>query len=237
MTRRRFALRFVRGLFTAAWQSVITWVVVIAAITAVVALVASQFATIDALRTRNFQLGAASSESSKRYDRLFDEYSKLYDESEQQGVKPSTTKPDDVPSTATSGTTGAAGAAGVAGADGADGSDGRDGRDGADGSPGATGATGATGDMGVPGQTGATGETGSAGATGSTGAQGPAGPAGTPGADGAAGKDGRGIASLTCNADGTWTVTFTDDTTQTIDGPCRVDVITTPTPAPSEGSQ
>jgi hypothetical protein len=42
---------------------------------------------------------------------------------------------------------------------------------------------------------------------------------------------------MTCNADGTWTVTFTDDTTQTIDGPCRVDVITIPTDPPSEGSQ
>lgn len=234
-------MRFVRSLFTAAWQSVVTWVVVITAITAIVALVASQFATIDALRTRNFQLGAASTEASKRYDRLFDEYSQLYDESERQGVKPSTTKPDDVPSTATSGATGATGASGAAGADGEDGVDGRNGRDGADGadgsdgSDGAAGATGSAGEMGVSGQTGAAGSDGATGAQGPPGATGTTGAPGKDGADGKNGSDGRGIASVTCVLIDTGTAfrfSFTDATTSDVPGACTPPLAGEPTDAP-----
>ncbi|MFJ3381900.1 hypothetical protein ACIPJ2_15995 [Curtobacterium sp. NPDC090217] len=235
MTRSRLALRFVRGLFTAAWQSVVTWVVVVAAITAVVALVASQFSTIDALRTRNFQLGSASTEGSKRYDRLFDEYSKLYDESEQQGVRPSTTDPSDVPSKATSGSTpgatGATGATGIPGAPGKDGRDGKDGEDGADGLNGSDGRSGATGDMGIPGQTGAAGPTGATGPQGPTGATGPA------GKDGTDGKDGRGVASVTCVATDAGTAyrfTFTDSTTADVAGACVPPVTPTDPVTPAE---
>ncbi|MFJ3383987.1 MULTISPECIES: hypothetical protein [unclassified Curtobacterium] len=220
----RLTSRFVRALFNTAWQSVLTWVVILTLIGAVIALVASQAATIDALRTRSFQLGQTTSQASTRYDRLFDEYSKLYDESEQQGVKPSTTDPSSVPSKATSGSTtgtpgatGATGSTGQAGAPGKDGRNGKDCEDGSEGEAGAAGSTGATGDMGVPGQTGATG------ATGATGPQGPTGATGAAGKDGTDGKDGRGVASVSCVATDTGTAyrfTFTDSTTTDIAGDC-----------------
>lgn len=126
---------------------------------------------------------------------------------------------------------------------------------GAPGSPGATGSRGEKGeqgDMGVPGQTGPPGPPGAAGAdgkpgadgssgspgsngpTGDPGSSGPAGPAGAdgaPGAPGSNGLDGRGIASVVCETDGTWTITYTDSTTSTTSGPCRIpDPIIIPTP-------
>lgn len=226
MTRARLVSRFIRTLFANAWQSVITWVVVLTAIGAVIALVASQFATIDALRTRNFQLGQNTTEAAARYDRLFDEYSKLYDESEQQGVKPSTTNPDDVPAKATSGPTGATGATGQDGTDGNDGAPGLDGRDGRDGTDGAQGATGATGATGAAGATGETGAAGTSGADGATGAQGPAGPAG------ATGTDGRGVAAIDCIATDAGTAfrfTYTDGTTSDVAGTCTPTPTDTPT--------
>jgi hypothetical protein len=78
---------------------------------------------------------------------------------------------------------------------------GSDGEDGTQGPQGDTGATGAQGDQGVPGVDGKDG---------------------TDGAPGADGKDGRGITSVTCQEDGTWLITYTDSTTSTTDGPCRV---------------
>lgn len=87
------------------------------------------------------------------------------------------------------------------------------------------GPKGATGNQGEQGTQGPKGDTG---ATGETGPQGPPGVDGKDGADGkdgtagAAGKDGRGIATVSCQADGTWLFTYTDSTTQTVDGPCRV---------------
>lgn len=45
---------------------------------------------------------------------------------------------------------------------------------------------------------------------------------GTDGKDGVNGKDGRGIADTDCQEDGTWLVTYTDGTTSTSRGPCRV---------------
>lgn len=115
--------------------------------------------------------------------------------------------------------------------------------------PGATGPTGPVGPMGrtgrdstvpgpvgdggtpgadstTPGPSGQPGSDGKAGQDGSDstvpGPQGPAGPAGSPGSTGADGKDGRGLKSFACEADGTWTITYTDDTTQNVPGPCRV---------------
>jgi hypothetical protein len=45
---------------------------------------------------------------------------------------------------------------------------------------------------------------------------------GKDGGDGAPGADGRGIKSVTCQANGDWLIVYTDDTTSTTDGPCRV---------------
>ncbi|VXB81523.1 collagen-like protein [Aeromicrobium sp. 9AM] len=55
-----------------------------------------------------------------------------------------------------------------------------------------------------------------------TGPQGAVGPAGSAGKDGTDGKDGRSITSTSCQSDGTWLITYSDDTTQTVDGPCRI---------------
>lgn len=89
--------------------------------------------------------------------------------------------------------------------------------------PGPRGLRGLAGDDGGRGATGvqgATGATGEQGPKGDTGDRGPA------GADGSAGPPGRGIASgPTCNDDGTWTTTYTDGTSDTQPGPCRVSLI------------
>lgn len=46
---------------------------------------------------------------------------------------------------------------------------------------------------------------------------------GADGKDGVNGADGRGIASVACQNDGTWLITYTDSSTQPVDGPCRVE--------------
>jgi len=206
-------------------------------------------ATIDTARSRSAtlsqqnqdltdQLGQASS----RYDRLFEEYKSLYDQSQKEGVEPLTTDPSDVPSAATSsssgtpgtpGATGSTGDAGPPGKDGADGADGRDGRNGDDGSPGTAGGIGAAGEMGVPGQTG------TPGADGATGPPGPAGPAGAPGTagkDGADGKDGRGVAAVSCvltDTGSAFRFTFTDATTSDVAGTCTPSPVDEPTDSPT----
>lgn len=114
----------------------------------------------------------------------------------------------------------------------ADGTDGQDGTDGStptaeDVAAALTALCGGTckGDKGDPGATGATG---------------PVGKDGAPGKDGSNGSDGapgRGITSVTCHVDGTWTFTWTDGTTSTVSGPCRVaepePTPTDPTPSPT----
>lgn len=96
------------------------------------------------------------------------------------------------------------------------------------GPKGANGAPGAAGEDGKPGAAGKAGPQGPKGDPGPAGAQGdpgPAGPQGPPGAQGPAGvdgKDGRGVQSMTCQDDGSWLITYTDGTTSTTDGPCRV---------------
>jgi len=91
-------------------------------------------------------------------------------------------------------------------------------------SVGMSGPQGPQGPQGIQGETGATGATGPqgpAGADGEDGAQGPigttgpAGPQGLAGVDGADGNDGNGIASTVDNNDGTFTLTFDDNTTFT----------------------
>lgn len=90
---------------------------------------------------------------------------------------------------------------------------------GATGSPGPDGKSGATGTQGPPGEPGATGAKGDQGVAGTDGKDGTPGTDGKPGADG---KDGRGIADTDCQADGTWLITYTDGTTSTSRGPCRI---------------
>ena len=45
---------------------------------------------------------------------------------------------------------------------------------------------------------------------------------GPPGSKGEKGESGRGISGVTCTSGGDWKFTFTDDTSITVDGPCRV---------------
>ena len=84
------------------------------------------------------------------------------------------------------------------------------------GEKGDTGATGPQGPQGEQGPKGDTGETGPQGPAGPVGADGQPGADGKDGLDGQPGADGRGIRSITGNDDGTWTVTYTDGTTEKI---------------------
>ena len=92
------------------------------------------------------------------------------------------------------------------------------------------------GPAGIPGEDsevpGPAGERGAPGSDGET-VVGPPGPAGAkgekgdsvtgpPGPKGAKGSAGRGISGVTCTSGGDWKFTFTDDTSITVDGPCRV---------------
>lgn len=81
------------------------------------------------------------------------------------------------------------------------------------------GAAGPKGDTGLQGTQGPQGDTG---ATGETGPQGPVGPQGNPGATGATGSAGRGITDMDCQDDGTWLISYSDGTTDTARGPCRI---------------
>lgn len=115
------------------------------------------------------------------------------------------------------------GVQGPRGSQGPTGPSGRDGRDGVDGQPGPAGPAG------PPGADGADGADGKPGPPGPEGPQGPVGPEGPQGPAGRDGDDGRGIASISCDTDtDDWTVTYTDDTTETIDGPCRVQTVPDP---------
>jgi hypothetical protein len=96
---------------------------------------------------------------------------------------------------------------------------------GAPGTPGTPGEAGEKGGVGAGGSTGSTGQPGEPGADGkdgSDGKDGAQGPAGADGENGTNGADGRGIRTVACQDDGTWLITYTDDTTETADGPCRV---------------
>ena len=139
------------------------------------------------------------------------------------------------------GEAGPTGPPGRPGAAGEDGTDGEPGTAGIPGTPGPAGRTvvgppgeagtdgsiGSDGTPGAPGADGLTGPPGPIGAPGPTGPPGPAGepgPTGAPGAPGADGTPGRGVELLECQADGTWLITYTDDTTSTTPGPCRAEV-------------
>lgn len=96
---------------------------------------------------------------------------------------------------------------------------------GPEGSAGPQGPQGPRGFDGAPGGDGKDGAAGPEGATGPAGPQGDQGPAGTDGAAGPQGPAGRGIATSECQDDGTWLIVYTDGTTQTTDGPCRLVII------------
>lgn len=126
------------------------------------------------------------------------------------------------------GKNGAAGASGPAGAPGSDGAKGDPGVAGITGSQGPSGVDGAAGENGIPGEDGEqgpkgdSGEQGPKGDTGPAGEKGDAGTDGAPGKDGTDGKNGRGIDSISCGDDDNWLITYSDDTSETVEGPCRV---------------
>jgi hypothetical protein len=123
---------------------------------------------------------------------------------------------------------------GPQGVDGFTGAQGIPGVAGAPGLPGVTGDPGAGGKSGADGLAGVTGSAGVPGTNGVTGLDGVAGVAGPAGAPGALGVAGRGVASVACvDAPVTvppivpassWVITYTDATTTTTPGPCRVPV-------------
>lgn len=135
----------------------------------------------------------------------------------------------------------------AAGPKGDKGDSGRDGRDGKDstvsGPAGPAGRDGADGRNGldslIAGPQGAAGlDSLVPGPTGPIGPAGPAGPAGNDGKDGLNGADGapgRDVISVTCEgADDTsyWLVTYSDGTSQTSSGPCRLTTLPPTTEAP-----
>lgn len=106
-----------------------------------------------------------------------------------------------------------AGPAGETGERGPRGFPGMDGEDGADGADGADSTI--PGPQGIPGIPGA--DSTVPGPAGQDGAKGDKGDPGTPGV---------GIQTVTCQENGDWIFTRTDQTTITVPGPCRVDPIT-----------
>jgi len=122
----------------------------------------------------------------------------------------------------------------VQGAQGPAGVDGKNGRDGLPGFPGVNGPTGVVGPAGEPG---GNGQNGAAGTDGSVGPNGVDGAAGAPGPAGVNGTDGRGITSIECvdsaptvppTSTSDWVITYTDATTSTTPGPCRLTPAVTP---------
>jgi hypothetical protein len=185
--------------------TVLTWLVY-AALAALV---------IFALVSQHQQISAAAN----RYDHLFSQYTKSVNDCRRSNDCTSTVPAPSV-------IEGAAGAAGSPGQNGRDATDEQvqravdvycDLRTDCDGPQGLPGVDGSPGTPGVAGQDGANSTV--------PGPQGDPGPAGPAGADGTPGADGRGIASTTCQDDGTWLITYTDSTTETTDGPCRVSLI------------
>ncbi len=87
---------------------------------------------------------------------------------------------------------------------------------GAQGPEGKQGPAGPAGKDGEQGPAGVQGEQGPAGQQGEPGSIGPQGPAGS------TGPAGRGIADTDCQEDGTWLISYTDGTTDVVNGPCRV---------------
>lgn len=164
-------------------------------------------------RISNLQqiVGDTKADDAKAYQALLDKYTKLYSQIARSGQTPSQPAPSEIePLPGPAGKTGATGATGPSGPVGATGPQGEKGEPGPIGPAGADGTDGAPGD---PGPQGPPGDPGPAGATGPAGPQGPA------------GADGRGITSVTCQDDGSWLITYTDSTTSTAQGPCKVGLL------------
>lgn len=53
-----------------------------------------------------------------------------------------------------------------------------------------------------------------------------------PGPPGPAGEDGRSVTAVDCLEDGTWRISYSDGTTSSTPGPCRVDIVPSPDPDP-----
>jgi hypothetical protein len=158
-------------------------------------------------RISNLQqiVAATKADDAKAYQALLDKYTKLYSQIARSGQTPSQPAPSDIePLPGPAGKPGAAGPSGPVGP---------------------VGATGPKGDKGDPGQVGDSGPDGPPGDPGPQGDPGPAGATGPTGLQGPAGADGRGITSVTCQDDGTWLITYTDGTTSTADGPCKVGLL------------
>lgn len=134
------------------------------------------------------------------------------------------------PGASVTGPTGPSGKAGKTGEAGRNGEDSTAaGPSGAAGAPGQPGKDGK--DSLIPGSKGDKGDKGEPGADSTV--PGPSGAPGKDGKDGAPGEDGRGISTVRCVGAGDashWEITYTDGTTQTSDGPCRI--ATEPPPAP-----
>lgn len=229
-------------------QNLVIIIPVVAIAVVLVALYVSQAQTIGVQRDRISTLLGQNGHQADRLDELTTEYTKLYGQATESGVRPTTAPPSALP-----------GPAGTAGRDGRDGTAGHDGRgvaftlctatgwaitytDGETENAGGdcTGATGKTGATGSAGAAGAPGKDGADGVSviGPAGAAGPAGPAGATGpagADGADGKDGTGVASVSCvttDAGTAFRFTLTDGSTQDVDGTCTPDPEPAGTPAP-----
>lgn len=156
-------------------------------------------------------LAARGRERQDTFNHLLQQYADLYEQAQQEGVRPDTDAPSTFP-TALPGVKGDTGANGPKGDPGPQGLPGVNGQKGDPGStgpqgiPGETGASGAPGAPGAAGATGAKGDTGDQGPAGPPGAQGEPGPAGPQGPQGAAGADGQ--AGATCPTGFTPTSTY-----------------------------
>lgn len=145
-----------------------------------------------------------------------------------QGVDPDTVAPP--PQDRTDDPLPIQGPQGIPGTPGIQGPEGEQGPAGAEGKQGVQGAQGTPGEDGAPGSGGAPGEDGPQGPPGASGPQGPpgaSGPQGPPGAGGPQGPPGVSVTDVKCVDDDTsvgsrWVVTFSNGTTTTSDGPCRI---------------
>lgn len=201
---------------------VLTWVLLLALVALVSWFIASILAS-------NSRLRASIAQKDAEVLELVAQYRSLYEEATIDGVEPDAPAPADVENELTTltgepgerGEVGVTGAVGPTGPPGPAGPTGDPGAPGSVGPPGPLGAPGPAGASGAPGERGPAGIDGSAGPQGEPGAPGVNGLDGAPGAEGPRGAEGRGIATVTCQQDGSWSFSFTDGTTASTTGPCR----------------
>ena len=218
---------------------IISWAIALLILVIILGGAVWLVSTINRLQDTVETSQAAAAERQAVIDELTDQYTDLYEQAIVEGVQPRTESPDEVREKSPDPIPGPRGERGEPGRDstvpGPQGPPGRPGRDGEDSTvPGPPGPPGA--DSTAPGPPGRDGKDGAPGADGADSTvPGPPGPAGPPGKDGKdstvpgpegpagpAGRDGRGIASIQCQENGTWLITYTDDTATTATGPCAV---------------